>query len=166
MNLTYTITAIEGGLVTVEFSDGSWAEIFIGDPNITIPQFEALVYDYAPKEQTEDAVDVQSLLGLRLNEERPVLTSTQTYEELAYLEKERRDEFDKKEMLTYAEMRARSYPTVGDQLDALYKSRAGDMSELEMIDSHITEVKETYPKDTPPMSAYDFNKQLEGVMDL
>jgi hypothetical protein len=46
----------------------------------------------------------------------------------------------------YAERRAAEYPSVGDQLDALYKARQGDSGDLERIDAAIAEVKARYPK--------------------
>jgi hypothetical protein len=43
--------------------------------------------------------------------------------------------------------RAREYPTIGDQLDALYKARfLNDASDLNAFDSRIAEVKAKYPK--------------------
>ena len=45
----------------------------------------------------------------------------------------------------YREQRAHAYPPIGDQLDALYKARHGDSSELEVIDQQIADVKNRYP---------------------
>ncbi len=42
--------------------------------------------------------------------------------------------------------RRAAYPAVGDQLDALFKARAGDPAELTTIDAAIAAVKATYPK--------------------
>jgi len=46
----------------------------------------------------------------------------------------------------HAVQRLREYPSVGDQLDALYKARLGDDSELSRLDGMIRRVKEKYPK--------------------
>ena len=46
----------------------------------------------------------------------------------------------------YREARLPEYPSIGDQLDALYKARQGDPSELADIDARIREVKARHPK--------------------
>jgi hypothetical protein len=44
------------------------------------------------------------------------------------------------------EKRRLEYPSIGDQLDALYKARHGDPSELQAIDAKIAGVKTKHPK--------------------
>jgi hypothetical protein len=51
-----------------------------------------------------------------------------------------------KDVSRYREERAFAYPSVGDQLDAMYKARMGDSAELEAIDQRIAEIKEQYPR--------------------
>ena len=46
---------------------------------------------------------------------------------------------------SYREVRVAEYPSVGDQLDALYKARHGDDSELQAIDEKIKIVKAQHP---------------------
>jgi hypothetical protein len=46
----------------------------------------------------------------------------------------------------YREARLAEYPSLGDQLDALYKARQGDPSELAELDARIREVKARHPK--------------------
>lgn len=46
----------------------------------------------------------------------------------------------------YAALRRAEYPSIGDQLDAAYKARQGDVAEEIELDKKITEVKEKYPK--------------------
>lgn len=43
-------------------------------------------------------------------------------------------------------LRHANYPSIGEQLDALYKARHGDPSDLIEIDAKIAEVKMRYPK--------------------
>jgi len=50
------------------------------------------------------------------------------------------------ETSAYREERAFAYPSVGDQLDALYKARQGDSSALDQIDSQIAAVKQQFPR--------------------
>ena len=49
----------------------------------------------------------------------------------------------------YREERAFAYPSVGDQLDALYKARNGDSTDLDAIDGQIAEVKQRFPRTDP-----------------
>lgn len=46
----------------------------------------------------------------------------------------------------FREQRVASYPSIADQMDALYKARHGDPSDLQAIDARIKEIKCTYPK--------------------
>lgn len=46
----------------------------------------------------------------------------------------------------YAASRRAAYPSLGDQLDALFKARRGDGSELAAIDGAIQAVKAAHPK--------------------
>jgi hypothetical protein len=46
----------------------------------------------------------------------------------------------------YREVRLAEYPSIGDQLDALYKARHGDSAELQAIDNRIADVKAAHPK--------------------
>jgi hypothetical protein len=46
----------------------------------------------------------------------------------------------------HAVQRLKEYPSVGDQLDAAYKSRRGDDSDQIRLDEQITMIKKKYPK--------------------
>jgi hypothetical protein len=46
----------------------------------------------------------------------------------------------------YREARLAEYPSIGDQMDALYKARQGDPAELAAVDARIHEVKARHPK--------------------
>ncbi|MCB1724245.1 MAG: hypothetical protein KDJ39_11200 [Gammaproteobacteria bacterium] len=48
----------------------------------------------------------------------------------------------------YRELRRSAYPSIGDQLDALYKWRKGNDAALQVMDDHIDRVKAKFPK--PP----------------
>lgn len=45
----------------------------------------------------------------------------------------------------YREARLAEYPSIGEQLDAMYKARRGDDSALRVVDEIITEVKGKHP---------------------
>ncbi|MCU0934807.1 MAG: XkdW family protein [Gammaproteobacteria bacterium] len=70
-------------------------------------------------------------------------TPAPTAEELASAMAEYREE---QQNQAYREAREAEYPSIGDQLDALYKARQGDPSELAAIDARIAEVKGRHPK--------------------
>ena len=46
----------------------------------------------------------------------------------------------------YRELRRTTYPSIGDQLDAMFKARHGNDAALKVIDEQINRVKERYPK--------------------
>lgn len=50
----------------------------------------------------------------------------------------------------YREERALAYPSIGDQLDALYKERQGDAAALDDIDRRIAAVKGRFPNPNEP----------------
>lgn len=49
--------------------------------------------------------------------------------------------------------RMAEYPSLGDQMDAMYKGRKGDKLDLDSIDAKIAAVKLKYPKPTVTTSA-------------
>ena len=69
----------------------------------------------------------------------PVPTAEELDQAMADYRQEQRTE-------AYREAREAEYPSIGDQLDALYKERQGDPSELAAIDARIAEVKARHPK--------------------
>ena len=70
-------------------------------------------------------------------------TPQPTPEELEQAMAEYREE---QQSQAYREAREAEYPSIGDQLDALYKARHGDASELAAIDARIAEVKGRHPR--------------------
>jgi hypothetical protein len=47
---------------------------------------------------------------------------------------------------SYRAAREAEYPSIGDQLDALYKARHGDADDLAALDTRIADVKARHPK--------------------
>lgn len=64
----------------------------------------------------------------------------------AEIEAARAAYLQEQESQAYREARLAEYPSIGDQLDALYKARQGDPGELAEIDARIREVKARHPK--------------------
>ena len=56
------------------------------------------------------------------------------------------DEAYEQELKNFHKNRREAYPTIGEQLDAMYQARNGDDSEIKKIDAIITSVKNKYPK--------------------
>jgi len=48
MSISYTITAIDGDLLTVEYTDGSWAQFRVTE-GMTQENVDDLAYQFAPK---------------------------------------------------------------------------------------------------------------------
>ena len=63
-------------------------------------------------------------------------------------------------MVTYADARLNAYPSIEDQMDALYWARQGDSSKQEEIDAKISAVKTKYPKDWPTRTRAEFLKSI------
>lgn len=61
----------------------------------------------------------------------------------------------------YVELRAKNYPPVPEQLDALYWSRMGDNTKIDLLDKKIKSVKDAYPKNMDPMKAIDVYPELD-----
>lgn len=47
----------------------------------------------------------------------------------------------------YAAMRRAEYPTVGDQLEAMYEARQGNNAKLDAVDEKIRLVRDKYPRE-------------------
>jgi hypothetical protein len=71
---------------------------------------------------------------------RPVLDRTQEWID----NKAKQEAEDKRE--NYSEYRRKEYPSVGDQLDALWKHYNGDSTDADAIKAEIDAVKAKYPK--------------------
>jgi hypothetical protein len=56
---------------------------------------------------------------------------------------------DRRYAMTHREKRRCRFPSVGDQLDAMFKARQGDTSAIEAIDAQIAAVKASIPKPNP-----------------
>ena len=138
--MKFTVREVGPNAVTVDFADGSWAEVPYSEGLDSKDDLIQLIDTYAPKANTIPD-------GL--------ITSG---EELEFVGPE--EVVEDEVPMTYDQMRAELYPPKGDQLDALYWARQGDNSKQEEIDAAIAEVKAKIPKTMEPMTREAFSKFL------
>ena len=141
--MKFTVREVGPNSVTVDFEDGSWAEVPYSDGLRSKADLIRLIDTYAPKLHT--LPDAFVTVGEELD-------SSVNLEDEAVAEE--------RDLLNYEQMRQKAYPTRGDQLDALYWARKGDSSHLEEIDKAIAEVKALIPKTIAPMSLEAFSRFL------
>ena len=142
--MKFTVREVGPNTVTVDFADGSWAEVPYTEGLDSKNDLVRLIDTYAPKDIT--IPDGLIAVGEELESVVP---------------EEKEEEVKEPEVLmTYDQMRQELYPTRGDQLDALYWARKGDSSHLEEIDKAIEEVKAKIPKDIKLMTREEFSKFL------
>lgn len=124
--------------------DGDVTEFnFNIDPDIHAVQWYGdrgvIEYKSKPQVKINSFVDFEHLLVERTNA-------------IAQQEQDRLDAIAAAEAaLTPQEKRVREYPSVQDQLEALYDARQGDPSKLNQIDAQIQAVKLKYPKEVTPL---------------
>lgn len=141
--MKFTVRAVSIHSVTVDFEDGSWAEV---------------PYNTGIKDQK----DLLRLIDTYHNQTpkimTPLLEEGVSYESLPLLE-ELPDE-DDGPLVGYKEMRKGLYPDIGDQLDAAYWARHGKPERQQEIDTAIEEVKRVVPKNLAPMTNKAFSLYL------
>jgi len=136
--MKFTIRTIETGYITVDYEDGAWARIPIS------------------KDMDKRAVH-SSIKG---HMTIPVFTKAT---DVPYAEGEKGDTDDKIESskpeedldIPWVMARERSYPDIGDQLDAAYWARNGDDTAQKALDVEIKAVKDKFPKGSGPYKKAD-----------
>lgn len=151
MAIQYTIREVTPHSVTVDYADGTWAVVPLrSDMNRT--QLETFIADFNHTDSTFNSIeDVPFEVG-----EQVVAKSSKDLSIEA-------DQKYKQQILTYKEIRSSQYPSIGDQLDALYWARTGNTTQLDDINVKIAEVKATYPKDMPSMTREEYELMLEQI---
>lgn len=133
MALRYTVREVAVDSVTVDFENGAWAIIPIS-ANMPKEGIEARMRQFAfVPEHFSSTADVPLAAG----DEGELLADAELNAARKY---------------TYAEIRAKHYPSLGDQLDAAYWARNGRTEGQEAIDAAIAQVKRAIPKDAAPMT--------------
>ena len=137
--MQFTVREIHTNYVVVDFQDGSWAQVpYQESMNGNREKLIEAISDYAPKPTVSWINEVPLTVG----------------EVVDHVNVEEDD--TEEAVLDYKEMRASLYPTVGDQLDAVYWANKGINEPQEQIFKDIEEVKRVVPKDITPMTKTAF----------
>lgn len=138
--MQFTVREIHTNYVVVDFPDGSWAQVpYQESMNGNREKLIEAISDYAPKPTVSWINEVPLTVGEVVDH--------------VIVEEDDTEEDDTEEaVLNYKEMRALLYPTVGDQLDAMYWANKGINEPQEQIFEDIEEVKRVVPKDITPMT--------------
>ena len=155
MSVKFTVREITTHYITVDYEDGTWAQVPLRN-DMARDQIENLIADFNHSQTTFASLEE---VPFEVGETVIAKNTKQSNEERAKELEESRN----KEPLTYKQIRAQSYPPLGDQLDALYWARNGDTSHLDDIDAKINEVKALYPKDMTPITRKEYDAMVEEI---
>lgn len=145
MATAFTVREVTPSQLTVDFADGSWANVPIrkGQSKEEILQVIAS-FNHTPQPfDSAEAVPFEPGEQGVASLPQPAGPSPASQEP---------------EWMTYADLRAVSYPAVGDQLDALYWARQGSTAQLAAVDGEIEAVKALYPKDMAPITRAQYDQ--------
>lgn len=138
--MKYKITELSTTSMKVEYNDSSFAVI--------------------PIEKTYNAQLLKDLIGRYHNVDKSFAKVEDIPLALNY-EGDTEEDLTEPNEFTYVDMRMVEYPTVGDQLGALFKARKGDNSENTKIDETIAAIKAKYPKDSKKYTDEDMANAVE-----
>jgi len=150
--ITYTIREVTPEAITVDFEGGAWARIPV-QGSWSKDQIKEIIAQYAPKPVFESVESVPFTVG--------ETETIKTQEELTAESKAKSDA----QLVGYSEMRQRNYPSIGDQLDALYWARKGDTTELDALDAQIQQIKIDYPKNMEPITRAEYQAIIDAASE-
>ena len=150
--INYTITQITPELITVDFEGGARAEIPV-QGSWTKEQIKEVIFQYAPKAAFESTEAVPFTVGETGTVKSPQEIAADHEAKVGA------------QLIGYSELRANAYPSIGDQLDALYWARKGDTTELDAIDAKIQQIKLDYPKNTPLITRAEHKAIIEAASE-
>ena len=136
--MKFTVREISDTDITVDFPDGTWANVPAPKGPLTRSQLCEWILEFNPTQA---------------NWEQMPFTVGETIEFDEPTNKPENSEPTTPEhKMGYKEMRKGLYPDLHKQMDAAYWARNGDTTQQEEIDAAILEVKNTIPKDIEPMT--------------
>lgn len=144
--MDYTVREVHTDHIIVDFADGRWAQVPVQN-NWDKARIVVEISKFVPFTNDMAFADVDSV-PMTVGEEGTVGSYYDS--ELA------RESARRSVEVGYDAFRARMYPSLGDQMDAMYKARQGDSTQLDAIDAQITQVKADYPKDMTPVTQGEF----------
>ena len=158
--ITYTIREIAVDKITVDYEDGSWAQIPI-KASFTKEQIEDGIAQFAPQFDQFETIDA---VPFAVGEQNTIKTIAEKKTELD-AERIARESKEDSELVTYKEFRLATYPSIGDQLDALYWARKGDTTELDALDAQIQQIKIDYPKNMEPITRAEYQAIIDAASE-
>lgn len=154
MALSYTIRAVAGNQIIVDYANDTWAVVPIENG--------------MSRESIEDRI--RQFAGLRTSYPSTATVPFKPGDTGEVLSNEELRERDSQEQATrkytYAQIRQMYYPTVGDQMDAVYWSRNGKTEDLDALDATITQIKQAIPKDSAPMTLAEAAQLTTGLQPI
>lgn len=158
MSVQYTVREISTSSITVDYADGSWAIVPIHSA-MSKQDIEDLIGNFQPSANQFNSVDD---IPFNVGDSGTAKSFVQKELERKQIEEQQNEE-SKNRLLTYRDLRSLNYPSLGDQLDALYWARQGDNTVLQQIDEDIENVKAQYPKNMPAITQAEYDAIIEGA---
>lgn len=144
--MDFTVRSVATDHIIVDFEDGGWAQVPIQN-NWDKARILVEISKFIRFTDGMAFADVESV----------PMTEGETGTVGSYYDSELAAETARRSVeVGYDAFRARMYPSLGDQMDAMYKARQGDSTQLDAIDAAITQVKADYPKDMTPVTQGEF----------
>lgn len=151
MPVSFTIRSVTPAHLTVDYADGSWANVPIRKGQ-SKEEILSIIASFNHRIEPFDTVDAVPFAEGEVGD----APTTQELTDAAVAS-------NANDLMTYADLRAADYPPVGDQLDALYWARQGNPAQLQAIDAEIQSVKSTYPKTMPPITRGEYNSLINAA---
>ena len=129
--MIFTIREYGTNSVTVDFADGSWAEVPLTDEVLnTKATLAAWIQQWGPKADVSWIDNPVIAAGTEVDTEADDYLPT----------------FEASDSITWQDARRNLYPGLDEQADAAYWARNGNTSPQEAIDTEIANVKTLIPK--------------------
>ena len=147
--MKYKVTGVSTTQLTVEYDDGSWAEIPL-NKNFTKENYLEQIYNFSSEART--IVSVASN-PMKIGDEGVVgegFDNTPT-EEPKY---------------SWKEVRKYGYPDLENQLEAWSDHYAGDSTKLDLVKKHIAMVKELVPKEENQDKHWTFDQKEAKIAEI
>ena len=147
--MKYKVTGVSTTQLTVEYDDGSWAEIPL-NKNFTKENYLEQIYNFSSEARTIISVASNPM---KIGDEGVVgegFDNTPT-EEPKY---------------SWKEVRKYGYPDLENQLEAWSDHYAGDSTKLDLVKKHIAMVKELVPKEETQDKHWTFDQKEAKIAEI
>lgn len=158
----YKVTKVEAHQITVSYPDESWSVIPIFEGESKEVLEERIAQYYHPV--TEGVKDVSAIPFVEGEEYVAEEVSSKPIPANIVVNEEGKVQGEL--VYDYKALRAMSYPSVEDQLQAMFLARQGDTSLLEDLDDLMKNVNSQYPSDMEPMTMKEYQEMIEDFSDL